>query len=118
MRFVGWLIVLAVLGHTGYAALLAFWEYSRVAAAVDLALDAQRRRAGTDDPTVRLQEAVLQAAREHRIPLDTRDVRVAERDDALTVSVTWSRPVLVLYGEPAVAIPLRVQRSAAAPGAR
>ena len=111
MKFVGWLIVLAALGHAFYSGAMAFWERSQMAAAVDLALDAQLRRAAPIDPAASVHQAVRQAAQGHRIPLKDDAVRVAERDRALTVVVSWSHPVLIVRGEPALAIPLWVERS-------
>ena len=111
MKFVGWLIVLAALGHAFYSGAMAFWQRSQVAAAVDLALDAQQRQAAPIDPAGSVHRAVLQAAQGYRIPLKDDSVRVSERDRGLTVVVSWSHPVLVVRGEPAVAIPLWVERS-------
>lgn len=113
MRLIGWFLLVAALTYGTYAGFAALSEYSQVSTVVGLAIESRPVKGRWVDRPRDIQQSVLQSARERGVPLGEGDVIVSDLDRVLKVRVRWSHPVLVVGGEPVIAIPLWVERSVA-----
>jgi hypothetical protein len=108
MRLIFWGVVVVALSYAAYSGMIAAWSWIAVHNAVDEVIS----KDGIDAvPVPEVRSRVLQATNEAGVPIRERDVVVTREERGVTVEVLWTVPVVVVRGEPVVAVPLSVRRA-------
>jgi hypothetical protein len=112
MRLIFWGVVVVAFGYTAYAGMIAAWQWIAVNNAVDEVIS----RAGIETvPPKELKSRVMKATNEAGVPLDERGVIVTRSERGVQVEISWTMPVIIVRGDPVLAVPLSITR--ASPGA-
>jgi hypothetical protein len=108
MKVIFWGLVIVVLCYAAYSGMIAAWSWIAVNNAVDEVIS----RAGIDAvPPPDIKTRVLNATSEAGVPLSDRDIVVTQEDGLVQVEVKWTIPVIVVKGDPVLAVPLSVRRA-------
>jgi hypothetical protein len=108
MRVIFWGLVVVAVAYGAYSGMIAVWSWMTIHSAVDEVIS--REDAGAL-PAQEIRSRIMQAADEAGIPLHEQNVVVTREAAGLRVEVAWSVPVIVLRGEPVLALPLSVTRA-------
>ena len=112
MRLIFWGLVVVAICYAAYSGMIAVWQWIAVNNAVDEIIS----REGVEAvPPRELKSRVMQATNEAGVPLDERGVTVTRDNRGVQVEINWTMPVIIVRGDPVLAVPLSVKR--ASPGA-
>ena len=108
MRLIFWGLVIVAFCYVAYSGMLAAWSWIAVQNAVDEIIS----REGVESvPVPELRSRVMKAANEAGIPIGEKEVIVTREDKGVQVEIFWTMPVIVVKGEPVLAVPLSVKRA-------
>jgi hypothetical protein len=108
MRLFLWGLVVVALCYGAYSGMIAAWQWIVVNNTVDEVIS----KAGADSvPTPELKATIMTATNEAGVALHEREVSVSRDGGAVRVEIAWTVPVIIVKGEPVLAVPLSVKRS-------
>jgi hypothetical protein len=108
MRLIFWGLVIVAFCYLAYSGMLAAWSWIAVQNAVDEIISKE----GIESvPIPEVRSRVMKAANEAGIPINEKDVLVTKEEKGVQVEIFWTMPMVVVKGEPVLAVPLSVKRS-------
>lgn len=108
MRLIFWGLVIVAFCYVAYSGMLAAWSWIAVQNAVDEIISKE----GVESvPIPELRTRVMKAANEAGIPINEKEVIVTKEDKGVQVEIFWTVPMIVVKGEPVLAVPLSVKRT-------
>ena len=108
MRLIFGGLVIVAFCYVAYSGMLAAWSWIAVQNAVDEIISKE----GVESvPIPELRTRVMKAANEAGIPINEKEVIVTKEDKGVQVEIFWTVPMIVVKGEPVLAVPLSVKRT-------
>jgi hypothetical protein len=108
MRLIFWGLVIVAFCYLAYSGMLAAWSWIAVQNAVDEIISKE----GIESvPIPEVRSRVMKAANEAGIPINEKEVLVTKEENGVQVEIFWTMPMVVVKGEPVLAVPLSVKRS-------
>jgi hypothetical protein len=108
MRLIFWGLVIVAFCYLAYSGMLAAWSWIAVQNAVDEIISKE----GIESvPIPEVRSRVMKAANEAGIPINEKEVLVTKEEKGVQVEIFWTMPMVVVKGEPVLAVPLSVKRS-------
>ena len=109
MKVIFWGLVIVALCYAAYSGMMAAWSWIAVNNAVDEIISKE----GVETiPSKELKAKLMTATNEAGVPLNDKDVTVTNNvGQGVSVEVRWTVPIVVVNGDPVIAVPLAVRRS-------
>ena len=109
MKLVFWGVVAVALLYAAYSGMIAASAWIKINNAID---EIVSKDDVTTTPSREIKSKVMSAANEAGVPLTEKDVIVTnDSGQSVKIEVQWTVPVVVVNGDPVVAVPLAVRRS-------
>jgi hypothetical protein len=110
MRLFFWGVAIVTLCYAAYSGMIAAWSWIAVNNAVDEVISREGIEAV---PEPEIKTRIMRSTGEAGVTLADREVVVTRDGPTVRVEVAWTIPVIVVKGDPVLAIPLSVRRASA-----
>jgi hypothetical protein len=108
MRLIFWGLVIVAFCYVAYSGMIAAWSWIAIQNAVDEIISKE----GIESvPVPEVRSRVMKAANEAGIPINEKEVVVTKEEKGVQVEIFWTMPMIVVKGEPVLAVPLSVKRA-------
>jgi hypothetical protein len=108
MRLMFWGLVIVAFCYVAYSGMIAAWSWIAIQNAVDEIISKE----GIESVSVpEVRSRVMKAANEAGVPINEKEVLVTKEDRGVQVEIFWTMPMIVVKGEPVLAVPLSVKRA-------
>jgi hypothetical protein len=111
MKLFLWGLLIVALCYAAYSGMIAVWSWVAVNNAVDEIISKDGIEAV---PEKEIKSRIMAATSEAGVPLTENDLIVTRQDRMVKVEAIWTVPVIVVKGEPVLAVPLSVKRASGA----
>jgi hypothetical protein len=108
MKLIFWGLVVLALGYAAYSGMIAAWSWIAVNNAIDEVISREGIETASESE---IKARVLHSTTEAGVTLDERDIVVSRDNQVVKVEAMWTIPVIIVKGDPVLAVPLSVRRT-------
>jgi hypothetical protein len=118
MKALVWVFVAIGCVYVFYSSAMAIWSYLEVTSVVEEVVNERASRTDRQDRATRVRDDIVKKMAASGINVDERAISVSDEGKTIDVSVRWNWPVIVYQEREYLAVPMKHERSFAAPERR
>ena len=118
MKALVWVFVAIGCVYVFYSSAMAIWSYLEVTSVVEEVVNERASRTDRQDRATRVRDDIVKKMAASGINIDERAISVSDEGKTIDVSVRWNWPVIVYQEREYLAVPMKHERSFAAPERR